>query len=105
MTQSNENTQNTVKTAASDVQYGLQLFIAGNEPNSVKAKENLIKICEKYINGTYALEVVDILREFQKAIDNGVLVTPMLIIKKPEPETTIVGCLTDEEQVKKALRV
>jgi len=86
-------------------QYHLQLFVAGNESNSVRAKENLLKICNTYIDGQYDLTIIDILKNFELAIEHGVLVTPMLIIKEPAPETTIVGCLSDTEKLKAALRI
>jgi circadian clock protein KaiB len=89
----------------SDPKYRLKLFIAGNEPNSVQAINNIRKILDSRIKDRYKLEIVDILSDFQAAINHGVLVTPMLIIVEPSPETTIVGTLSDTEKVKTALRL
>jgi circadian clock protein KaiB len=89
----------------SDPKYRLKLFIAGNEPNSVQAINNIRDILDSRIQDRYKLEIVDILTDFQSAIDHGVLVTPMLIIVEPSPETTIVGTLNDAEKVKAALRL
>jgi len=85
--------------------YRLKLFIAGNEPNSIQAINNIRDILDSRIQDRYKLEIVDILSDFQSAIDHGVLVTPMLIIVEPSPETTIVGTLSDAEKVKSALRL
>jgi circadian clock protein KaiB len=90
---------------ASDPKYRLKLFIAGNEPNSIQAINNIRDILNSRIQDRYKLEIVDILSDFQSAIDHGVLVTPMLIIIEPSPETTIVGTLNDAEKVKAALRL
>jgi len=90
---------------ASDPKYRLKLFIAGNEPNSIQAINNIRDILNSRIQDRYKLEIVDILSDFQSAIDHGVLVTPMLIIVEPSPETTIVGTLNDAEKVKAALRL
>jgi len=89
----------------SDPKYRLKLFIAGNEPNSIQAIKNIGDILNSRIKDRYKLEIVDILSDFQSAIDHGVLVTPMLIIVEPSPETTIVGTLSDAEKVKAALRL
>jgi circadian clock protein KaiB len=93
------------KTQESDPKYRLKLFIAGNEPNSIQAINNIREILDSRIKDRYKLEVVDILSDFQSAIDHGVLVTPMLIIVEPSPETTIVGTLSDVDKVKAALRL
>jgi len=85
--------------------YQLKLFIAGNEPNSVQAVTNIKQILDSRIKDRYQLEIIDILNDFQAAMDNGVLVTPMLIIVEPTPETTIVGTLNDSEKLKAALRL
>jgi circadian clock protein KaiB len=89
----------------SDPKYKLKLFIAGNEHNSVQAINNIRDILDTRIKDRYKLEIVDILTDFQAAIDHGVLVTPMLIIVEPSPETTIVGTLSDAGKVKAALRL
>jgi KaiB domain. len=83
----------------------LKLFIAGNEPNSVQAIQNIQSILDSRIKDRYKLEIIDILSDFQAAMDNGVLVTPMLIIVEPTPETTIVGTMSDTEKIKAALRL
>ncbi|MBF0452955.1 MAG: circadian clock KaiB family protein [Candidatus Magnetomorum sp.] len=85
--------------------YKLKLFIAGNEPNSIQAINNINDILDSRIKDRYKLEIIDILNDFQSAIDHGVLVTPMLIIIEPLPETTIVGTLSNAEKVKAALRL
>jgi len=89
----------------SETKYKLKLFIAGNEPNSVQAVKNVKSILDNRIKDKYSLKVIDILNDFQSAIDNGVLVTPMLIITQPQPETTIVGTMSDIEKLKAALRI
>jgi len=88
-----------------ETKYKLKLFIAGNEPNSVQAVDNIKDILDSNIKDKYKLELIDILTDFQSAIDHGVLVTPMLIIIEPSPETTIVGTMSDAEKLKAALRL
>lgn len=85
--------------------YSFLLFVAGNEPNSALAMKNLERICKQHLDGRHTLEIVDVLKDFSKAIDNGVIVTPTLILLHPEPRVTIFGNLNDEGKVVAALRL
>lgn len=77
--------------------------MAGEEPNSRKARETLSRLCETKLKGWATLEVVDILEDFEAAIENNVLVAPTLIISAPEPIATIIGSLQDVNKVLEAL--
>ena len=47
----------------------------------------------------YRLEVVDCIREPQRALQDGVLVTPTLLKLEPNPKETIIGTLSDARKV------
>ncbi len=51
----------------------------------------------------YELEIVDCIREPQRALQDGVLVTPTLLKLAPAPEETIIGTLSDARRVALAL--
>lgn len=85
--------------------YVLRLFVAGEEPNSKQAKESLKRLCEIYLKDGYRIEIVDVLGDFQSALENNVLVTPTLILVSPPPKATIFGNLRDTEKVLAALRL
>jgi circadian clock protein KaiB len=77
--------------------------VAGDAPNSTQAKANLDAICARYMEpGTYAVEIIDVLEEPLRALDEDVLVTPTLI-GSASPSIAIVGTLDDHERVKRAL--
>lgn len=101
MSESN-GTMNTTVTTAENKKYILRLFVAGDESNSKKAEENLIQLCETYIQGQYEVEIVDVLEDFQVALDNNVMLTPALIVVVPKP-IMILGNLSDKEKVLGAL--
>ncbi|RME98844.1 MAG: circadian clock protein KaiB [Chloroflexi bacterium] len=84
-------------------QVHLRLFIAGNEPNSRKARQTLKNLCETRLKGKYTLEIVDVLQDFQAALENHVLVAPTLIVLAPQPPATIIGSLADIQKVLTAL--
>lgn len=79
--------------------YRLRLFVAGNEPNSVKARAVLSRLREKYLQDRCEILVVDVFENFQAAIDYQVVAVPALIVDYPLPQKTIVGSLSDEEKL------
>lgn len=85
--------------------FRLRLFVAGNEPNSQQARENLTQLCERHLKGRYELDVIDVFKDFGVALAEGVLVTPALIRVAPPPRVTVLGSLSDTQQVLAALRL
>jgi circadian clock protein KaiB len=83
----------------------LRLYVAGQLPNSVLARENLRRICEDDLHGNCRVEVVDFLESPQRALADGVLVTPTLLMVAPSPQRIIVGTLADRATVLRALDV
>ena len=91
--------------AASDDEHmlTLRLYVAGEAPNSVEAQSNLTAILEKHPGKHYRLEVVDFLREPQRALKDGVIVTPTLVKIAPPPISRIIGTLRETLKVVNAL--
>ena len=85
--------------------YHLRLFIAGDEPNSIIARASLDEICSTYLKHECQIEIIDVLENFQPALEERVLVTPALVIVEPLPRTIVFGNLTDTKKVLSALKV
>ncbi len=83
----------------------LRLYLAPGAPNSVRALSNLHAICDEYLAGCYSLELVDVRQEPQRALADGILVTPALVRLAPLPRVKIVGNLSQREQVLHALGI
>jgi circadian clock protein KaiB len=81
----------------------LRLYIVGGAPNSVQAIANLEAICRAHLKDGHRLEVVDVLEHPQRALAEGVLVTPTLARLSPLPAASIVGNLSDKAKVLAAL--
>jgi len=92
-------------TEAQDETYVLRLFMADNEPNSKQARENLERLQEIHLKMAHKKEIIDVLEDFETALENNVLVTPCLILASPLPKVTIFGNLSDTERVLAALRL
>jgi circadian clock protein KaiB len=93
------------KPATRNATYHFRLFVAGDEPNSKLARENLLRLCEQHLHGNHRVEVVDVLENFQAALENNVLITPTLLVTSPPPPVMVVGTLSDTEKVLAALRL
>ena len=85
--------------------YLLRLFMAGNGQNSQKALVNLRSLCQEHLNGRCTIETVDVVKDFQAAVRENILVTPALILVAPLPRVMILGNLSDLPKVLAALRL
>jgi len=94
-------------TTASDVTTILvmRLYIANNAPNSVQAVANLEAICKEYLKDAYKLEIIDVLEFPQRALADGVVVTPSLSKLSPSPTAKVIGNLSDKGRVLRALGI
>ena len=85
--------------------YLLRLFMAGNGENSQKALANLRCLCHQHLNGRCTIETVDVVKDFEVAVRNNILVTPALVLVAPRPQVTVLGNLSDLPKVLAALRL
>jgi circadian clock protein KaiB len=83
--------------------YVFRLYMAGGAPNSVRAFANLYAICRKHFPGSHRIEVIDVLKEPLRALAEAILVTPTAVKLSPLPEQQIIGDLSEEEEVLRAL--
>lgn len=86
-------------------QLQLRLYIVGNAPNSIRAQQNLAKICQEIPPELISLEVIDVLQEPLRALQDKIFVTPVLWKIAPPPEVQIVGDLSDYVRVRLALQL
>ena len=83
----------------------LRLYVAGNAPNSARAVANARAICEEFFASAHDLEIVDLLEHPQRALADGIIVTPTLLKLLPLPVQRVIGSLGDKAQVLLALGV
>jgi circadian clock protein KaiB len=85
--------------------YILRLFVSGILINSIRAIKNLNHICELHLKGDFKLEIIDIYQQPELAIDEQIIVVPVMIIKHPLPERRIIGDLSDVDKVLEVLNL
>ncbi len=83
----------------------LLLFVAGNEPNSRMAKENVARLLKLLPEQQVPLETIDVLEDFRPALEHKILVTPCLLLLGPNPPVRVAGNLSDMEHVRAALNL
>lgn len=84
---------------APDDGWCLRLYVAGRNPRSVRALENLEVLCETYLAGRCDIEVIDLLDNPTLARSDQIVAVPTLVRKLPEPVRKIIGDLSNTERV------
>jgi circadian clock protein KaiB len=82
-----------------DERWDLRLYVAGQTDRSIRAINNLTRICEEHLDGRYSIEVVDLVQRPQLAAEHQILALPTLVRRLPEPIRKIIGDLSDKERV------
>lgn len=77
----------------------LRLYVAGDAPNSKRAVANIKAICTEHYGSSHELEVVDLLEHPERALADGIIVTPTLLRLMPLPVQKVIGSLSDSNQV------
>ena len=77
----------------------LRLYIAGQSPRSVRAMENLRRVCQEHLAGRYRVEVIDLLENPSLARGDEIVAVPTLVRTLPAPIRKIIGDLSDTDRV------
>jgi circadian clock protein KaiB len=86
-------------------EYLLHLYITGATPNSTRAVRNIKDICELHLKGRYELVIVDIYQQPDLAQQEDLIGVPTLIKRRPGLVRRLVGDLSDQGRVLKALGI
>ena len=73
----------------------LRLYVADEGPNSKAAEANLAAALAGVAPESVELEIIDVVRDPERGLRDGILVTPMLVKLAPAPERRILGNLQD----------
>jgi len=89
----------TAVARAPKSKYLLRLYVTGTTGKSVRAVQNVRRICEEHLQGLYDLEVVDIYKNLPLARGDQIIAAPTLIKRLPEPLRRLIGDMSDEQRV------
>lgn len=85
--------------------FNFRLYVADQTHNSVQARANLAAFCREYLPDCHGVEIVDVLKEPKRALDDGIFMTPTLVVLAPAPIRRIVGTLSDTLTVLQTLKL
>lgn len=88
---------------ASTQEYEMSLYVAGMTPRSVRAMENIKKICDEHLNGRYQLEIIDIYRQPLLAQGAQIIAAPTLVKKSPLPLRRFIGDMSGTDDLLRGL--
>jgi circadian clock protein KaiB len=83
--------------------FRFRLYVAGTTHNSGQALSNLTAMCNAYVPDRHHIEIVDIFRDPDRALGDGIFMTPTLVRLGPLPSRRIVGTLSQTQPVLQAL--
>jgi len=97
-------TKNPVRRKATSprpkqAKYLLRLYVTGTTGRSIRAIQNVRRICEEHLQGLYELEVVDIYKNLPLARGDQIIAAPTLIKRLPAPLRRLIGDMSDEQRV------
>ncbi|MCX6954041.1 MAG: circadian clock KaiB family protein [Verrucomicrobia bacterium] len=77
----------------------MRLYVADRTRKSLLALANLRSICEAHLKGRYRITVIDLLKKPQLAKGDQIVAIPTVIRRLPQPVRTIIGTLSNMENV------
>ncbi len=83
--------------------FKFRLYVAGDALNSTQALANLTSLCRAHLPDRHEIELVDVFREPERALADGIFMTPTLVKLAPSPVRSIVGTLSQMPPVLQAL--
>ena len=78
--------------------YILRLYVSGSSGRSLRAVQNLTRICEEHLPD-YDLEVLDIYKDPAAAREEQIIAAPTLVKKLPQPIRKFVGDLSNTQKI------
>lgn len=85
------------------VAFKFRLYVAGDAQNSAQARANLAMLCREHLPDRHQIDIVDVFVEPNRALADGIFMTPTLLKLAPSPARSIVGTLSQTHVVLQAL--
>ena len=89
----------------SESEFAFVLYVAGTNARSLRAVESVSRLCHQHLEGRYDLRVVDIYQHPELAEAGQVIAAPTLVRSRPMPVRHVVGDMSEEAPLLRALGV
>lgn len=94
-----QRTRKPAAHRARPAKHVLRLYVTGVTGKSMRAIQNVRRICEEHLKGSYELEVVDLYKNLPLARGDQIIAAPTLIKRLPPPLRRLIGDMSDEARV------
>ena len=75
------------------------LYIAGDVPNSLRARKAITQLCERVPQAEVELSIIDILAMPEVAYAQQIIAVPVLVRHHPPPVRKLIGDLSDQDRL------
>ena len=82
---------------------GFRLYVAGDAQNSTVAMDNLTALCREHLDGRHEIELIDVYLQPERALEDGIMMTPTVVRVDLTPMRRVVGNLSESAWVVHAL--
>jgi circadian clock protein KaiB len=89
----------TLARKSDSERYVLRLYVTGATPRSLRAIENIKRICEEHLKGRYSLQVVDVYQQPVLAKGEQIVAAPTLIKYLPSPLRKFIGDMANTDRI------
>jgi len=86
-------------------QFVLRLYVTGMTPRSTRAIHSVRTVCDEYLSGRYALEIIDVYQQPARIRDEQIVATPTLVRQGPAPMRRMIGDMTNRARLLQGLGI
>jgi circadian clock protein KaiB len=86
-------------------QFVLRLYVTGMTPRSTRAIHAVRKVCDEFLGGRYALEIIDVYQQPSRIRDEQIVATPTLVRQGPGPMRRMIGDMTNRARLLQGLGI
>ena len=87
------------KTVVRVSRYLLRLYVTGTTAGSIRAIQQVRRVCDEHLEGRYDLEVIDIYQLPALAKNDQIIATPTLVKVLPAPLRRLIGDFSNLDKV------
>ena len=91
--------------AESGATYALRLYVAGSNLHSMRAIENIRRLCAEFLLGKCELHVIDLYQQPTLARRDRIVTVPALVKLSPPPLVRFVGDMSDSSKILRGLGI
>jgi circadian clock protein KaiB len=82
-----------------DKHFVFRLYSANRNVEMERLMQQLKQVMSKYFPGDVQTEIIDVLMDPERAVQDNVFGTPMLVKHLPEPSQRVLGDLSDPKKI------